>query len=77
MGHGKVFSHTTNTTSLLLGVVLQLLIPQPKRPSGGLTLMLLMTTSPPWGCLISSSPIDVWLVIDWIGSPCRVILKSS
>ena len=72
-----IVPHLINTTSSPLGVILWLLIPQLKRPSGGLIPTLLLMTSPLWGCLISSSPIDEWLVVDWISSPCQAILKSS
>ena len=67
---------TTNTTSALLMGASRFLIPPPRRLSVFLTPTLLLTTSPPWGCQTSLSPIDEWLVVAWIACHYQATLKS-
>ena len=69
--------HTINTTSRLSGAVFWFHTPLLNRPSGGLAPILLLMTSPRWGCLISSSPIDKLLIVDWIISPLGATFTSS
>ena len=69
--------HITNTTSALLVGASQFLIPLLRRLSVPPTLMLLLMTSPLWGCQTSSLPINEWLVVVWIACCYQATLKSS
>ena len=68
--------HSTNTISGLLVGASWFLIPPLRKPSAGAILMLLLMTSPPWGCPTSLSPIDELLVIVWTAYPYQATLKN-